>query len=444
MNRDINFKNDSISKLLLKLGIPSFLGIVMNLLYGFVDGAFIGRGVNELALGGVTIVFPLTILIISFAGMIGEGIASITARGIARGDNTKVLDTIKNGQCLALIISLLVIGISMANIEALLSLIGAENDIIQYSKDYYLSLILGLPFMSLSLVYFHQLNAQGEMRVAVKAMILSTMANILLDYISIFILKWGVMGAGYATAISQIVWYAYMHIYSVRSEKIYTVNFPFTSRFDLDILKETLIIGFSAFIRQIGISIALIIINTLASYYGTSAHITAFGATQRIFRLILAPISALSTALKPIIGQNYGFKEYKRVKEAIKTGLAVTIIMGIVLLGILIVSRQTLGGLFGISESNMDIFNKVLLFTTCLLPLYGLQHISVVYFVSLGKAKEAISLNLIKQVGFLIPLVFILPRIFGVYGLFLALPLADLLSIFVAGIMLKKDIRSLS
>jgi len=198
----------------------------------------------------------------------------------------------------------------------------------------------------------------------------------------------------------------------------------------------------SAFIRQVGVSISLILINSMLSAYDV-IYLSSFGATQRIIRLIISPIAAISTAFKPIVGQNFGKGHLLRVGKSIDYSIKATLKIGCILFLVIFALRQPLGLLFGISPSEISVFEKVLMLTCALLPIYGVQHLAVAYFTALGMAKEAIYLNLQKQVIILIPLVIILPKIFGVYGLFMALPLSDLLSIGIAYIMMKRSIRHL-
>lgn len=443
MKKAINFKEEPLGRLMFKLSIPAFFAIVMNLLYGFVDGIFIGKGISSIALGGVTIVFPLTIMVVSFSTLVGEGVASMVARGVAARRESEVKDALKAGHAMTLWISMVIIFLTLFNVEAIVTVLGATEDIRGYATDYYRAILIGFPFLSLSLVYFHQLNAQGEMRIAMRAMLLSTLINILLDYLAIFIFDLGISGAGWATAVSQVIWYGYMHIHSLRDKKILTVVQPAAIRINTRSAKRIAALGFSSFVRQIGVSLALIIINTLAGRYGSSLHITAFGATQRIIRLLIAPIAALSMAMKPIIGQNYGFGEYKRVKDSLRYAFRAAFLLGTLLLVFLFLMRVPLGRLFGIAEEQIDVFVKILLLTSSMFPLYGVQHLAVSYFISLGKPKQAVLLNLLKQVIFLIPMIFILPLWGGIYGLFLAIPLSDLFTIGISALLIQRDTRIL-
>lgn len=441
MRKKVNLLTDDIKGLIRTLSIPAFFGIVINLLYGFIDGIVIGDGIGQNALGGVTVIFPLTLMVIAFASMIGEGLGSLTAREIVN-DKALVKQAVKSGFALMTWCMMIIITLSVIFIDPLLINLGAVTEIFDFAKTYYLSLLIGLPFMAWCLVYFHLLNAQGEIKVVMKVMMISAILNIILDVLFVYGFKWGVFGAGIATAIAQIYWFFHMHLYAIKAKDIITIKIPLRLYFELTYVKSILIVGLSAFIRQIGVSISLILINSMASGYDV-VYVSSFGATQRILRLIISPIAAISTAFKPIVGQNYGKSQLQRVKDTIKYSLKVTLLLGCLLFVLVIVMREPLGGLFGISNEDTEVFERVLLLTCGLLPIYGIQHLAVAYFTALGMAKEAIYLNLQKQVIILIPLVIILPRIFGVYGLFMALPLSDLLSIGIAYIIMNKNIHRL-
>jgi len=441
MDRQADILKDPIGKLILTFSIPAFLGIVINLLYGFIDGIVIGDGIGQNALGGVTVIFPLTLMMIAFASMIGEGLGSFVAREIVK-DKSSVMKCIKTAFALMTWCIIIIVTMSLLFLDPLIRQLGAVEEIFVYAKHYYLSLLPGLPFMVWSLVYFHHLNAQGRIKTAMKAMMLSAGLNIILDIVFVYWFKWGVIGAGVATSIAQAYWFLHMHIHALRNQEIITLKMPFVLIVDKYYARLIITIGLSAFIRQIGITISLILINKLASSYDV-IYVASFGATQRILRLVISPIAAVSTAFKPIVGQNYGKGQMFRVQKSIKYSIMATLVLGSILILIVILIREPLGRTFGIGSHDMNIFIRVLLLTSCLLPIYGVHHLAVAYFTALGMAKQAISLNIIKQIILLIPMVIILPKLFGVYGLFMALPLSDLLSIGIAYIMMKNDIAKL-
>lgn len=438
----IDFLNDDIFNLIKRISLPAFLGIITNLLFGFVDGIFIGRGIGSDALSGVTIVFPITLVIISCAALFGEGTGSIIARSIPQNEVTRIKKTLQIGHGMTFWMTSLVALIIYINTPQVLSVIGATGISLTYGVEYLRILVWAIPAMALSIVYYHQLNAQGETKIAVRSMVISTSINVILDYFLIFKIDMGVAGAAYATVIAQLFWYAYMHVVSVRDASIYTVRSPLGIPIDKRLTLEMIAIGLSSFIRQVGVALALFIINAIIGNYG-SIYVAAFGATQRILRLFIAPIAAVSIALKPIIGQNYGKIQMQRVKRSIKLGIIVTLILGVILFLILILLRFNFAILFGFETNDIELFVKILLYTVLMLPLYGVHQVTSIYFVAIGKYKESISIIMLKQFILLIPLVFLLTKIFGPLGAFLAMPVADLISFIFSVVLLRQEMNSI-
>lgn len=437
MSKKIDIKTAPINSLLLKLSIPAFLGIVVNLLFNFIDGIFIGKGIGSQALGGVTVVFPIVLIIIAVSTMFGEGAASIVARAVAVEDTKKAARTIGQANTMAILVLAIVTIFTLINVQAAMRLLGARGALTGFAAEYYKAMIPGIFFTGLSLIYFYQLNAQGEIRIATRAMALSTLVNIVLDYIAIYLLDMGVAGAGYATSIAQIVWFFSMHIGA--NSKSYLVKswLPFSLKLDFSLVKEIITLGLGSFIRQVGVGAALILINSVAGSYGGEIHIACFGAAQRIIRLGITPVAAVSTAFKTIAGQNFGAGNYRRVKEVVKKSFIVTIILGVAATALIIAARGFLGGLFGIPAEHMEIFTTILIITSCVLSFYGIFHIAVAYFTASGQPKQAIVLNILKQFVILVPLIFILPYRFGLYGVFAGIPLADIASIAIALILIR-------
>ncbi len=409
MHRPVDFAKDPVKMLMVKLSIPSFFAIVMNLLYGFVDGVFIGDGVGGKALGGVSVVFPLVLAVIAFGSLIGEGLASVVSRSLASNEEKRVAKAIGTAHGAVALMSLVLVGIGAVYTDELLMLVGVTPDISRYARSYFFAMLPGMPFMALSLVYFHQLNAHGEMRIAMQAMMMSTVLNVILDYLAIYVMEMGVAGAGYATVASQVVWYGYMHVRALKARHVHTVVSSLTLKIDFKLLLEMMSIGLGSFVRQVGVSIAMMIINAMASEYGTSIYIIAFGAAQRIIRLLIAPIAAINIALKPVVGHNFGNRSPARIKEAMRFAFTSSLAVGVILLAVVILMGSDMGRLFGIRSDEMHVFIRVLLLTSCLLPFHGVQHLSASYFMSVGKAKEAVLINLLKQIIFLIPLLYVLP-----------------------------------
>lgn len=442
MSSKVDFQKASINRLLIRIGVPAFWGIAVSLIYGFIDGIFIGKGVGSHALSGVTIIFPVTFMITALSSLIGEGAASLVARSIAGGDKGKALKVIGNAvaACLWLGIGTSFLGFGFA--QGIARFFGADSENIRYATDYLEVLSFGFPFFALSIIYYHILNAQGEMRSASKAIVTTTLLNILLDYVAIYRLKMGVAGAAYATVIAQMICSLWLYTFSVRTKHVLGVVVPKFGKGGFRQLKALSYLGMGSFVRQMGIVISLALINKVSSQYGNYLYVASFGAAIRVMRLFLSPIAAIGMAFKPIAGHSFGHHNYGRLAEAVKKASLQTMFQGTVLFILLIAFREPLGALFGIADGEgMAIFSRIMLIIAFSFPFIGLHHIATSYFVAIGKPRPSVVLNIMKQFLLLVPLVIILPRYFGVFAIYWAMPISDAINIVIAYIWLRSNLN---
>lgn len=435
MRRPVDFRCDTVERLIRSLAVPALIGILVNLLFGIVDGIFIGRGIGQDGLAAVTVIFPFTVLVISLATLMGEGLASELARAIPANQEEKIKRTLESAHGMILALGVGVIALAISVPEPLVEALGATETTRGLALSYFRVIALGVPLMGWAIVYFHQLNAQGQTDIAVKAMVVSTVLNIGLDYLMIFPLGKGVAGAAWATVISQGVWLLMMHRDARRTPGVWSAMLSRHARIDFRLVGRMAAIGAGNFIRQVGVSLALILINQLASRSG-SLYIASFGAVQRVLRLMIAPIAAVASALKPIVGQNIAMAMGGRVRQAVVRSLQYSGISGLFLLLVAGLFGRSVGSAFGIAEADLEIFRRILLLTTVMLPLIGVHKIATGYFMATGEARYAIGINLVKEFGFLIPLVFLFERWWGTLGMFIALPVSDLLGIGLSGVLL--------
>ena len=442
MKSKVDFQHDPINTLLLKIAVPAFWGIAVSLIFSFVDGIFIGKGIGNQALSGVSIIFPVTFFITALSSLVGEGAASVVARAMAGGNQSRARAYIETALAVCLLIGVVTLLVSYVFSENIALFFGADEDNLLYAKEYFQALAFGFPFFAISIIYYHILNAQGEMRSASRAIVVTTLLNIVLDYGAIYVLNLGVAGAAYATVIAQAICSLWLYIYALRSHEVLSVALPKFAGGSLPRIKVIVYVGMGSFVRQLGIVFSLALINRAAAFYGNYVYVASFGAAIRILRLFLSPIAAVSLAFKPIAGHSFGHKAYDRLKEAVNKTFIQNILQGSVLLALLLAFRQPLGGLFGIEGDNTAIFSHILLIIAVSFPVVGLHHTTTAYFVAIGRPNPAITLNVLKQFLLLIPLVYVLPRQFGIYGVFWAMPISDLLSIVVAYLWLNLDLNN--
>ncbi|MGK0467192.1 MATE family efflux transporter [Clostridium sp.] len=436
---------EKISKLLLKLSLPATIGMLVTALYNIIDTIFVGQWVSLDAIGGLAIAFPIQMLIMAFAQMIGIGSASVISRNLGENNIEKAEHVAGNSFLAISVLSIFFVTFGLAFTEPILKVFGATNTLLPYAKDYISIIFIGSVFFSFTVSSNNLVRAEGNAKVAMISMLLGAGINILLDPIFIKVLDLGIKGAALATIISQFASFTYLIIYLYSGKTLLKVKLHHIKP-KISIIKEIVSMGLAPFSRQVAGSIVAIILNNSLKIYGGASvdlQISILGIINRITMMLYMPLFGIAQGLQPIVGFNYGAKNSGRIKEVIKLALITTTTLAS--MGF-IVSQS-------IPELIMKIFNDdpqltqtgsvVLRIAVAMLPLIGLQMVGSTVFQSIGKALPALILSLSRQVLFFIPLVLILPRFMGIMGIWISFPIADLSSAIVTGIMLKKELKNI-
>lgn len=435
---------ESEVKLLIKYSVPAIIGMLVNALYNIVDRIFIGHipGVGPMAITGVGITMPIMSILLGFGMLIGIGAtASISIKfgQYKRSDAEKILG---NSVTLITIISLVltVFGIAFAN--SILSLFGASDSTIFYAKEYINVILLGTIFNLMSFSLYSTIRADGNPRMSAAVMILGCVINVILDAIFIFLFNLGIKGAALATVISQIVTTLVMFYYYTHGGSNLKIRFE-TLKLDLRLVRIILAIGVAPFSMQIAASVVQVIANNALKTYGGDLAIGAMAAISSVAMIFMMPIFGINQGSQPIIGYNYGAKRYKRAQKTVKLAMvAATVIL--VLGGILIQSfPSSVIGLFNSDSKLLEIGVPGLRIYLFMMPIIGIPIIGSNYFQSIGKAKLATFLSLLRQFILLIPLTLALPKIagLGLTGVWLAGTFSDLISTIITGIFVAKEFK---
>lgn len=434
---------EKISSLLIKLSLPALIGMLSNALYNLVDAIFVGHGAGSLAIAGLSIAFPLQMIFGAFALMYGVGAASISSIMLGKGDGEKASKAAGNGFSLAIITSLIIFILCFIFLDKILFALGASDKILPYAKDYSKIIIFGIPFLSFSMVANNLIRATGDAKSSMKIMLLGTLINIILDPILIFGFKMGIKGAAYATIIGQIISAIYALSYFLRSK--YSISLSKRSfKISSKMAKNTIILGTATFVRQIGTSIIALLANNLLSIYGGDLAIAAYGLIIRLIIIFLLPTFGLNQGIQPIIGYNFGAKKIHRIKETLKLGLYFSLILGVIgeLLTELIPGQ--LLRMFTNDLRLLEIAIPALRIYCAAMIFIGIQSLGATYYQAIGRGKPAIILGLLRQIIILIPLLLILPPIFGINGIWLAFPLSDAISAIITVIFFIIGIKKLN
>ena len=421
------FESESIGRLLIKMSVPATVGMIVNALYNLVDTIFVGHGVGAMGITGLTIGLPIQALIGALGMTFGTGAASIISRRLGEGRPDDAARTAAQAFLLAFGFSILMISLGEIFIDPLLRLFGATDTALPYAREYMQVILLGSLFISFSMVGNNVARAEGQPKIAMTTMIIGAVMNMILDPIFIFALDMGIRGAAIATVISQFCTFSFIvHFMMNRKSRL-----PLKKSYlkpDTLLIKEINTLGLPTLARQGGASALALVINNILRLHGGDLGIASFGMMHRLFMFTLMPIMGIVQGYQPIAGYSYGARRLDRLREVNRKSFAVATLMAISSFLLLELGAGMLIRMFTSQEELIAMAVPALRIGSLAIFLVGFQFVGSTYFMALGQATPSFFLSLSRQFFFLIPLILLLPRFFGLTGVWMALPAADLLS----------------
>ena len=418
----------SIGKLLTKLSIPATIGMMVMVLYNVVDTIFVARYVGTMAIGGLAIVMPITMLISATGMALGVGGSSLISRYLGSKENDKANTVFGNLLMLTLSFTVIFSIIGYIFPDTILKLFGADGEILPYAKEYYLIVLAGTPFLGLSMAANNIIRSEGNARMSMIVMLVSSVINLILDYIFIIQFNWGIAGAAWATLISQVLTFLFITYYFIGSGKSSIHLKLHNLKLDLVRVKEVLAIGSSSFARQGSASIVAILINHSLMFYGAESDVAIYGILNKVMMMSIFPMIGLVQGFLPILSYNYGAENYHRVIKVMNVSFVASFILGLIGLFVMAVFPVGVFEIFTTDQVLITQGARFLVIVIIVIPLIGIQMLGASFFQAIGLAKPAMFLTLARQVIFLIPLVFILPQFFGIDGIWYAFPISDISS----------------
>jgi len=444
MERTKQLGEESIGKLLLKFSIPAIIGMLVNALYSVVDRIFIGNGVSDkLALTAITVTFPISILIMAFGMLIGIGATARVSIKLGQHKKEEAEHILGNAFVLLVIVSILVTILGIGFEEPLLRFFEASDEVMPLAKQFITIILLGAVLQNIGFGLNNIIRAEGNPKMAMKTMLIGFVLNIIFNPLFIFVFKFGIRGSALATIVSQTVCSIWVLSYFRSNKSILKLRRK-NLKIKLHVVEEIFSVGLSPFLMQVAACVITIILNKELKKYGGDQAIAAMGVVNSIAMLILMPIFGINQGSQPIIGYNYGAKNYKRVKKALK--LAVAAATMVALAGFIIVElipRQIVTVFNPDNAELIAIGARGLRIFLIMLPVIGFQVVCSNYFQAIGKAKVAIFLSISRQVVVLLPLLLILPGIFKLDGVWMAGPSSDFISSLITGGFLYKELKKL-
>jgi len=430
----------------MKFSIPAIVGMLVNALYNVVDRVFIGQipgGVGKIALSGVTVTFPIATLILAFGMLVGIGTAALISIRLGQQKKEEAEHILGNAVTLIILISIMVTVVGLIFLEPMLLKFGASEATLPYAKQYMTIILIGVIFQNVGFGLNNTIRSEGNPRIAMYTMLIGGILNTILDPIFIFVFHMGVTGAAIATVISQAVNTIWVLSYFFSGKSILKIRYK-NLKLKIKVIKSIFAIGFSPFSMQIAASVVAIISNRSLAKYGGDLAIGSMGVITSIAMLVLMPIFGINQGVQPIIGYNYGAKKYDRVKHALK--LAILAATAITTTGFILIQLfpTQLIGIFNKDPELIEIGVHGIRIYLLMLPIIGFQIVSSSYFQAIGKAKVSIFLSLSRQVLILIPLLFTLPRIFELNGVWMSGPSSDAIASILTAIFLYIEMKHLN
>ncbi|MDR1904126.1 MAG: MATE family efflux transporter [Treponema sp.] len=426
---------DSINKLLLDFSIPAVVGMVVNAVYNVVDRIYIGQGVDPLAIAGIGLVMPIMLFAGSMGVLIGVGANSLFAIRLGEGRRDEVEKIM--GHTIALLFFLGAIGMTVTFLfmeTLLVKVMNVSEQIYPYAKTYLTIIQYGVPVHCMGAGLTHLIRSDGRPKTSMLVQLAGAVANIILDPIFIFGLKMGVAGAAWATIISQAVTWLLIIAY---------FNSPMTGlRFRLKKMIPTLslsgkimALGFGPSVMMLSMSIVGIVQNNQIILYGGDEALTAMTITFSMITLVMMPIQGIGQGAQPILGFNYGAKQYDRVRRCFKLSL----LAGACLLTLGFLTAELVPGLcFGLFSRDRGILRELTIrtirITVMMFPIVAFQMMGGQFFQAIGKPVQGTIVSLSRQILFFIPCLFLLPLVWqalggkAIEGVFFAFPISDAMS----------------
>lgn len=418
-----------MGKLVLQYSIPAIINMAAVSLYNLIDSIFIGNGVGTLAISGLAVTFPMMNCLIAFNTLVGIGGTTLTSICLGRRQYEQAADILHTVVIFGFVISVLTGWITYLNLDVVLHFFGASEATLPYAQEYIEILLCANPITFLFLSLNNLLRGNGFPKKSLESTLLTVGLNLILTPIFIFVFEFGIKGASMSTVISQVVGLVWVvRHFSSKSNKIHFQRSRFRCNFRLS--GEIMKLGTPPFILNLcSASISIALINRFG-FYGGDFAIGAYGIVSRIYMLFSMIIIGLAVGMQPIIGYNFGAGQTERVDKAMNTGLTIAFAFMFSVFLLCEMGARPIIQLFSSETALNDIAVAGLRICALMFPVMAMQTMITNFFQSIGKPKTSIVLSLIRQIGFFIPLIFLLPEMFDLRldGVWLSIPMADFIA----------------
>ena len=432
-------REEKPAKAVVKLGVPLIAGMFIMVLYNLVDTYFIGLMRDDYQLAAVNLAYPVMMISIAISNMIGTGASSLIARSLGAGDREKADHTVTAGFVLTVVNSVIVAVLGLSLLGPIVTGLGAQANTFDYTRQYVQVILAGSLFTMGNYTFGQLLRSEGSVMQSVAGMIAGTIVNIMLDPIFIFGLGLEIRGAAIATILGNAAGMCVSLWFYLGGKTLLSPSFKYV-RPTAEILKEIFWVGVPATLETLLTSAAYIVNNNLAVGYG-ELTVAAMGIAQKILSLGNYVYQGFAAGTQPIMGYNYGAKNYRRMIDVLKAGVMVCSGTELCIMAVYGVFAPQLIGIFTDSAEVIATGSRVLRTIMCILPFVGAVSMSRMSFQAMGKPQFAFAITLVRQLFLYVPLLLILNRVFGFGGIIWAQPVTEFIMMTVSLTLLYRVIK---
>lgn len=440
--KEIDFQTKRINKIVWEYALPGIIGTVVTALYNVIGRIFIGQGVGALAISGLAITFPVMNLTSSIGMLVGAGAAARISISLGKRDKLTSEKILGNSLLLTIILNAVFITLILIFLEPILRAFGASDLTLPYAYDYLKIVLLGNVFVSLTYNFNAMMRSSGYPKKAMVTMLIGAVFSVILTPIFLYGFDLGIQGVAWATVTSMLLGMLFVMHHFLQKKSLIRLKWKYI-KLNKKIILAIVSIGMSPFSMQVAASGVAVLMNTSLIRHGGDLAVGAYGIINTVLMMFLMIIMGLNQGTQPIIGYNYGAANYKRVREtllyALKIATIITVagaLIGVIFPGVFAAAFTTDAELMSITERGIRI-------AVSAMPLVGFQIVSSSFFQSIGFAAKSLIQSLSRQLIFLVPGIILLPRLWGLDGLWIAMPVSDVLAFILSLLLLIYQLRQL-
>ena len=450
---------EHIGKLMQKYAIPCIISLLVGALYNIVDQIFIANASYLGSYGNAanTVVFPLTVIALAIAVMIGDGCCAFVSLSLGKKRAETAKKSVGNSIIMVIISGLVLCAVYLIFSNQIIAMFGGtvNAETFRHSKEYFFYITLGIPFYMFGQAMNPIIRADGSPKFAMASTLAGAVLNTILDQICIFVFKWGMMGAAAATVFGQVVTAVLAVWYIVHMKLVKPAGADFTM--DRNICRRTLILGLTSFLSQISLVAAMAAINNMIRKYGAldpvfgleqyaQIPMAVVGIVMKFFQIVISIVVGMAAGCIPIVGFNMGAGKLERVKELFTKLLIAEATVGLVALIIVELFPQQLIKIFGAANESTyytDFAIKAFRIYLCMVVFACVNKACFIFLQAMGKAMESTVLSMIREIVFGVGFALLLPLYFGLDGVLYSMPLSDIMTFVIALFLIIKTYRQL-